>query len=402
MKSRELRNTHSDVVAPQLALLPGVLRHLRSRQSDMVDLLQRFVELESPSTDKPAVDRVGKLAAAEWMRRGAEVRLLCRPERGNLVRATIKLPRGPVASRKQILVLGHLDTVYPLGTLNSMPFRVAAGRAFGPGIYDMKAGVVMALFAVDALRHARIPLARTVFFLWTTDEEIGSAASRVEIERQARLSQAVLVLEPSFGPLGLLKTARKGVGEFELRVRGKSAHAGINPESGVNAAHELAMQMVRMARWSNPHRGLTVQPTVISGGAFSNVIPDFAACRMDVRFTRAGDTHILENRMRRLRPILKGARLEISGGINRPPLERTAAVRGLFRHAEKVGRVLGLHLKDASTGGGSDGNFTAALGIPTLDGLGAVGDGAHTPGESISLRALPERAALLAGLLATL
>jgi glutamate carboxypeptidase len=402
MKPREPRNAGPDVTAPPLKVLAGVLRHLRSRQSAMVHLLRRFVELESPSTDKSSVDRVGKLAATEWMQRGGKVRLLRRSDRGDIVRATLQARRGSISSRKQILVLWHLDTVYPLGTLKRMPFRLAAGRAFGPGIYDMKAGVVLALFAVDALRHARIPLSRPVVFLWTTDEEIGSAASRAEIERQALRSHAVLVLEPSLGPLGLLKTARKGVGEIELRVRGKSAHAGINPKSGVNAVHELAMEMVRMAGWSNPRRGLTVQPTVISGGSFSNVVPDFAACRMDIRFTHAGDARNLEKRLRHLRPILKGARLEVHGGINRPPLERTAAVRGLFHHAEKIGCVLGLRLKEGSTGGGSDGNFTAALGVPTLDGLGAVGDGAHTPDEFISLRALPERAALLAGLLATI
>jgi glutamate carboxypeptidase len=371
----------------------------------MMYLLRRFVELESPSTDKSALDRTGKLAVAEWTRRGAEVRLLRRKMGGDLVRATLRAPRSSVSSRstrRQLLVLGHLDTVYPLGTLKRMPFRIASGRAFGPGIYDMKAGIVMALFAVDALRQARVSLNRSVVFLWTTDEEIGSAASRAEIERQAARSHAVLVLEPSLGPQGLLKTARKGVGEFELRVSGKSAHAGVNPRDGVNAAHELAMQTVRVAGWSNPRRGLTLQPTVIFGGTFSNVIPDFAACRMDVRFTRKRDAHVIENRLRHLRPILKGARLEVRGGINRPPLERTPAVRGLFSQAEKIGRILGLHLKEGPTGGGSDGNFTAALGVPTLDGLGAVGHGAHTPGEFILLRALPERAALLAGLLATL
>lgn len=402
MKPPESRDADPNVITPAVEILSAIPRYLQGRQSEMLSLLRRCVELESPSTDKSTVDRVGKLAAAEWMRRGAKVRLLRRTGRGDLVRATLKPPRVSTSQHKQILVLGHLDTVYPLGTLKRMPFHVASGRAFGPGIYDMKAGVVMALFAVDALRQAGGALSRSVVFLWTTDEEIGSAASREEIERQARHSHAVLVLEPSLGPQGLLKTARKGVGEFELRVQGKSAHAGVNPESGVNAALELALQMVRIAEWNNPRRGLTVQPTVISGGTFPNVIPDSAACRMDMRFTHAGDARMVESRLRHLRPILKGARLEISGGINRPPLEHTIAIGKLFRHAEKIGRIFNLHLKEGSTGGGSDGNFTAALGIPTLDGLGAVGGGAHTRDEFILLRALPERAAVLAGLLATL
>jgi glutamate carboxypeptidase len=390
--------------------------HLRRRRSAMIELLRRLVELESPSTEKAALDRLSMLVASEWRRQGAEVLLLRRSSRGDLVRAVLPAVRdadrphvlgkygvsSSPGAEKQVLVLGHLDTVYPLGTLARMPFRVARGRAFGPGVYDMKAGLVMALFAVDALRRAEISHSKRVVFLWTTDEEIGSAASLSEIEREAARSAAVLVLEPSLGPRGLLKTARKGVGEVELRIHGKSAHAGVNPAAGVNAVHELALQLARMASWSEPAHGLFVAPTVASGGLFSNVIPDFATGRADIRFSRAKDAQILSARLRSLAPILKGAKLEVRGGINRPPLVRDAGVGGLFRHARKIGRMLGLDLREGSTGGGSDGNFTAALGVPTLDGLGAVGEGAHTPGESIVLRALPERIALLAGLLASL
>jgi glutamate carboxypeptidase len=377
----------------------------------MIGLLRRLVEFESPSNEKEAVDRVSKLVASEWGHRGADVRLLHRTNRGDLVRALLPATRETAGSRgldksrapdKQILVLGHLDTVYPLGTLARMPFRVARGRAFGPGVYDMKAGVVMALFAVDALRATGILLGSRVVFLWTTDEEIGSENSRREIEREAAPSAAVLVLEPSLGPNGLLKTARKGVGEIELRVYGKSAHAGVDPAGGINAVHELSLQMARMAGWSDATHGLAVAPTVVNGGAFSNVIPDFAMGRVDIRFSRANDARTLETRLRKLSPVLKGARLEVRGGINRPPLVRSAGVRALFRHAQKIGRVLGLDLHEGSTGGGSDGNFTAALGVPTLDGLGAVGEGAHTPKESIVLASLPERTALLASLLACL
>jgi glutamate carboxypeptidase len=396
--------------------LRAVALYLQGQRPAMINLLRRLVELESPSTEKAAVDRVSKLVASEWQKRGAEVLLLRSATRGDLIRAVLPVAREPYKSRalrtsrapnspvaeKQILVLGHLDTVYPMGTLARMPFRVARGRAFGPGVYDMKAGLVMALFAVDALRRAEISPSKRIVFLWTTDEEIGSHASRSEIERQAARSAAVLVLEPSLGPRGLLKTARKGVGEVELRVLGKSAHAGVNPAAGVNAVHELCLQLARMATWSDPAHGLTVAPTVANGGAFSNVIPDFATGRVDIRFSRANDARILAARLRNLAPILKGANLEVHGGINRPPLVRSAGVRALFRHAREIGRLLGLNLREGSTGGGSDGNFTAALGVPTLDGLGAVGEGAHTPDESIVLHALPERAALLAGLLATL
>jgi glutamate carboxypeptidase len=320
------------------------------------------------------------------------------------VRAELWLGEGRPAG--QILILGHLDTVYPLGTLAKMPFRVSAGRAWGPGTFDMKGGLVMALFAVDALRAAGFDRhsqpRKRIAFLWTSDEEIGSKTSRREIEREARRSDAVLVLEPPLGPGGRLKTARKGVGTAEIIVTGRAAHAGIDPESGVNAVHELALQIARLGKMNDPRRGITVQATVVAGGTVSNVIPDYARAQVDIRYARLADAPRLDRRLRSLRPILKGARIEVRGGINRPPLERTAAVRELFGRAQFLMGAMGLPLGEASTGGGSDGNFTAALGVPTLDGLGVVGNGAHGAREHILIRSLPERAALLAGLLATL
>jgi glutamate carboxypeptidase len=300
------------------------------------------------------------------------------------------------------MVLGHLDTVYPLGTLAKMPFRVAAGCAWGPGSFDMKAGLVMGLHAIDALKAVGLPMHKRVVFLWTSDEEIGSGTSRKLIENEARRSSAVLVLEPSFGSEGRLKTSRKGVGSAELIVTGRAAHAGINPEDGVNAVHELSLQIGQLMKMNDPRRGITVQATVVSGGSVSNVVPDRASAQVDIRFTHLTDAPALDRKLHSLRPILKGAKLEVRGGVNRPPLERTPAVKALFLHAQSLMRECGLRLGEAATGGGSDGNFTSALGIPTLDGLGAVGDGAHTPREHIVIRKLPERAALLAGLLATL
>jgi glutamate carboxypeptidase len=317
------------------------------------------------------------------------------------VRAEISLREGRVATG-QITVLGHLDTVYPLGTLAKMPFRVAAGRAWGPGTFDMKGGLVIALFAVDALRVAEDWPRKPVVFLWTSDEEIGSGTSRKLIESEARRSDAVLVLEPSLGRDGLLKTSRKGVGSAELIVTGRAAHAGINPQDGVNAVHEMALQIERLMKMNDPRRGITVQATVISGGTVSNVVPDHARVQVDVRFSHLADARTLDQKLHSLRPILKGAKLEVRGGVNRPPLERTPGVRALFQRAQSLMRECGLDLGEAATGGGSDGNFTSALGIPTLDGLGAVGDGAHTPREHIVIRKLPERAALLAALLTTL
>jgi glutamate carboxypeptidase len=381
-----------------------LLRDLRSREEDMVRLLGKFVRCESPSHSKTAVDRLGRMVAAEWRRRGAQVRVLRQAQRGDHVRAELWLGEGRPAG--QILILGHLDTVYPLGTLAKMPFRASGGRASGPGSFDMKAGLVMALFAADALRAARLhpfnhPRKRLVF-LWTSDEEIGSETSRRAIEREARRSDAVLVLEPPLGRDGRLKTARKGVGTAEIIVTGRAAHAGIDPERGVNAVHELALQIARLGRMNDPRRGITVQATVVEGGTVSNVIPDRARAEVDIRYARLADAPRIDRMLRALRPILKGARVEVRGGINRPPLERTAAVRELLRRAQSLMREMGLPLGEASTGGGSDGSFTAALGVPTLDGLGAVGDGAHSPREHLLIRSLPERAALLAGLLLTL
>jgi glutamate carboxypeptidase len=261
---------------------------------------------------------------------------------------------------------------------------------------------VLALFAADALRAAGIEPRRKVAFLWTSDEEIGSDAARPLIESEARESAAVLVLEPPFGADGRAKTRRKGVGGIELIVHGRAAHAGINPEEGVNAVHELALQIARLIEMNDPQRGITVQANVISGGTTSNVVPDSARTQVDVRFSNLADAQPLEEKLLGLRPILPGARIEIRGGINRPPLERTKGVEGIFHHAQGLARELGFELGEASTGGGSDGNLTNALGIPTLDGIGAVGDGAHSERECVVIDALPQRAALIAGLLATL
>ena len=356
---------------------------------------------ESPSHDKKAVDRFGKIVATEWRKRGAKVRVFKNLKRGNHLRVEIWLGQGREPKR-QIMILGHLDTVYPLGTLARMPFRISGGRAWGPGTFDMKGGLVLALFALDALKAAGIAPAKKFVFLWTSDEEIGSESSLRAITSEARRSDAVLVLEPSFGRDGRLKTERKGVGTAEIIVTGRSAHAGVDPEKGVNAVHELALQIDRLKKLNNPARGIAVQATVVSGGTVSNVIPNYARAEVDIRFSRATDGPKLDRKLRSLRPISKGAGLEIRGGTNRPPLERTDAVRALFLHAQELMGDMGLALGEASTGGGSDGSFTAALGVPTLDGLGAVGDFPHGPREHVLIRALPERAALLAGLLVSL
>jgi glutamate carboxypeptidase len=379
-----------------LSLMPLLERWLRPREKAMARLLGQFVRAESPSFDKAAVDRFGRLVAAEWRRRGIKVTILRQRRRGDHIRAEWN-PSG-TGAKGQILVLGHLDTVYGLGTLTQMPFLLARGRAYGPGAFDMKGGLVIALFAVGAIIATRHAPEKRVVFLWTSDEEIGSGTSRALIERDARRSEAVLVLEPASGPRGHVKTGRKGVGEIEMIATGRAAHAGLNPENGVNAIEEIALQIARISRWNEPRRGITVNAGVIEGGTRTNVIPDKARVLIDVRAAQARDMRALEKKFRRLKPILRGAKLEIRGGFNRPPMERKTCA-ALYARARAHAKEMGLNLGEVTVGGGSDGNFTAALGVPTLDGLGAVGEGAHSPDENVIIRSLPERAALLAGLL---
>ena len=282
-----------------------------------------------------------------------------------------------------------------------MPFRLSRGRAYGPGAFDMKGGLVIALFAVDALAAASCAPQKRIVFLWTSDEEIGSGTSGSAIEHEARRSEAVLVLEPALGLDGRVKTGRKGVGEFEIVAIGRAAHAGLNPEDGVNAIQEIALQIARISKWNQPSLGITVNAGLIEGGTRTNVIPDHARVVIDVRANRAADMRKLERKFRGLRPILHGAKLHVRGGFNRPPMERKNSA-ALYAKARSIAAELGFRLGEAYVGGGSDGNFTAALGVQTLDGLGAVGEGAHSPDENILIRALPERAALVAGLFAAL
>lgn len=376
----------------------SLLKLLTPRLPEMLSTLQRFVTTESPSLEKTAADRCCGLVAAEWRKRGVQVERLAQKHRGDHLRIT--WPPSKARSQGQLLVLGHYDTVYATGMLAKMPFRVTGGKAYGPGTFDMKAGIVQALFALDALQRSGTPMSKRLVFLWTSDEEIGSESSRKLIEAEARRSDAVFVLEPSLGPRGLLKTSRKGVGEAEMIVHGRASHAGLAPEKGVNAIHELALQIARVKEWNDPRRGVTVNAGIVEGGTRVNVIPERARGVVDLRAARISDMRLLEKRLRALRPVLPGARLLIRGGFNRSPMERKVSA-GLFARAKSLASQMGLSLGESAAGGGSDGNLTAALGIPTLDGLGAVGDGAHSPGEYVLIKTMPARAALLAALLAT-
>src|SRR6267154_2616621 len=375
-----------------------LLQLLKPRLPQMLATLRRFVTAESPCLEKAASDRCCRVIAEEWKKRGARVERIAQKHRGDLLRITPAPNKS--GSSGQLLVLGHYDTVYSTGTLAKMPFRLEGGKAYGPGTFDMKAGIVQALFALQALQHAEIHLRKRLVFLWTSDEEIGSESSRKFFEAEARRSDAVFVLEPAFGPRGLLKTARKGVGEAELIVYGRASHAGLAPQEGINAIHELARQLARIEGWNDFRRGVTINAGIIEGGTRTNVIPERARAVLDLRALRVSDMRSLEARLHGLRALQSGARLEITGGFGRPPLERKMS-GALFARAQSLVKEMNLSLGECTAGGGSDGNFTAALGIPTLDGLGAVGDGAHSSREHVLFNTMPARAALLAALLAT-
>ncbi len=372
------------------------LRLLKLRLPEMLSTLQRLVLAESPSLEKEPADLCCDLLAAEWHKRGASVEHILQKHRGDQLRI-IWWPRKSRPAG-QFLVLGHYDTVYSSGALAKMPFRVSDGKAYGPGIFDMKAGLTQALFALETLQQAKAPLRHRLVFLWTSDEEIGSDASRKLIETEARRSEAVFVLEPSLGPRGLIKTARKGVGEAELIVHGHASHAGLAPQEGINAVHELAQQLTRIQEWNDLRRGVTVNADIIEGGTRVNVIAERARAVLDLRALRLADMRRIERRLHALRPILPGAKLEVRGGFNRAPLERKFSA-ALFAKAKSQAAQMGLSLGECTAGGGSDGNLTAALGVPTLDGLGAVGHGAHSANEYILINTMPARAALLAALL---
>jgi glutamate carboxypeptidase len=298
----------------------------------------------------------------------------------------------------QILALGHGDTVWPTGTLKTMRFRSEKGRLWGPGVLDMKAGIAFFLFAIRAVLENEVPVPHQVVLLLNPDEEAGSRKSRAITESLAAQSRAVLVLEPGTGLDGKVKTARKGIGDFRLTVRGVASHAGVDFEKGASAVVELARQIEAIAKFTNIADGVTVNPGVMSGGTRSNVIAAEAWAHIDIRVPKAKDAQALERKFRKLRPFDKRCSLELSGGLNRPPMERTKGIAALFLRAQRMAAELGVKLEESSTGGGSDGNFTAALGIPTLDGIGAVGEGAHAAHESILIDRIADRVALVAKL----
>jgi glutamate carboxypeptidase len=372
----------------------AIFRHVDKKKGWIHDTLYELVLQESPSEDPPAVNAAMGLAERWGRQLGARAKRHKQREFGDV----LELRFGPSRStRKPVLLLGHLDTVWPMGTLANMPWREAEGRYWGPGVLDMKAGVVMALAALSALREMKS--ARPVTLLLNSDEEVGSPISRPITERLALESAVVFVLEPAQGLA--YKTARKGVGHYHVQVTGVGAHSGVDFERGHSAVLELAKLVQTISSFTNLPRKLTVNCGVIAGGTRSNVVASSAHAEVDVRIARASDAPYVEKLFRGLKVSDPHCKLTITGGINRPPMERKAGTIALFRKAYALAAELGFVLDEAATGGGSDGNFTAALGVPTLDGMGAVGDGAHAAHESVVIEHLVPRTALLAAMVAS-
>ena len=374
------------------------LRYFSEHQNHIVQTIRKFVEIESPSDHKPSTDRMASVLASEFEALGGRTKVHRSADFGD----SLQIDFGSASpNRKPVLLLGHHDTVYPLGTLANMPCKVENGNLYGPGVLDMKSGIALMLHAIAALKawHGGLPRPVTVFLV--SDEEVGSHSSRKITESLAKKSDGVLVLEPAAGLRGTVKTARKGVGEFTLQVQGIAAHAGLDPRSGHSAILELSRQIVAISKLNNLRQGISVNAGVIQGGTRTNVVAAEASVAIDVRIKAIHQAAGLDHKLHSLKSFDKHCTLRMTGSMNRPPMERTAGVAKLYKKAQEVASQFGWKLQEAAVGGGSDGNFTASIGVPTLDGLGAVGAGAHAIHEHIVISELPRRALLLAGMIET-
>lgn len=360
-------------------------------------LLKTLVETESPSHDKAAVDHVGAIVAEEARKLGAQVEIIPNTDTGDHILARFSFNLQPATlDLKPILLLCHMDTVFPLGTLSKMPYREVDGKIFGPGTLDMKAGIVISLAAIEEAQ--RRGLDRPVTLLCTSDEEIGSHTSREHIERLAKESALVLVLESALID-GSLKTWRKGVGEFWVKTKGRAAHAGGDHEKGRNAIEEMAHQVIAIQKLTDYSKQTTLNVGVIRGGTVSNVVPEECTIQVDVRVMQPGEWERLELAMKMLKPVLDGTFVEVTGGLNRPPMPYDVTMKATFEKAKSIASKIGMELKAGGTGGGSDANFVAPLGIPVLDGLGAIGEGYHSEREYIFADSLEQRVRLISALL---
>lgn len=389
MAKSEVESSHD-----RQSLWRGRLHDLEAKRDALVEVIRQCAEIESPSDDKVACDRMSEFLALKFRPLGGKARFHPAEKYGNNLQ--IDFPGRNEA--KPVLLLGHFDTVYPIGTLAKMPCRVADGRLYGPGVLDMKSGIAMMLFAIDALKTWDGELPRPVTIFLVSDEEVGSYSSRAITMELAKQSAGVLVLEPA-GGRGAVKTARKGVGEYTLRVKGIASHAGLDPGKGHSAIVELARQITAIWKMNDLKHGVSANPGVIRGGTRTNVVAAEATVEIDVRIRKATQAKSLDRKLRSLKPVDKHCKLTLEGGINRMPMERTAGVAALYKKAQSVAGQIGWKLEEAAVGGGSDGNFTAGIGIPTLDGMGGDGEGAHAVHEHIVISELPKRTLLLAGMI---
>jgi len=376
-----------------------LLDHFTARQDSILHAIRQLVERETKSREEAPLGEIARFVAGQLREFGGGIEFTHQPGYGTHLRARFDF--GHPASTPHVLVIGHLDTVWPLGTLEKMPFRVTPdGHAHGPGIFDMKSGITIAIDGLRTIAEQELATRHPITLLLTCDEEIGSRTSRALVEEEARSAAAALVLEPPIAG-GVVKTGRKGIGTFSVRTIGRAAHAGLDPTKGVNAVVELAHQTLRLAGLNDFEKGVTVSVGTANGGTALNVVPAEAVAQVDVRFWTKEDEEAVVAAIRGLQPVLAGAELEITGGVNRPPMMRSEKNIALFQHARTLAAEIGFELKEEVVGGGSDGNFTSALGVPTLDGLGVDGDGAHATHEHIVLSDIPRRAALLTRLMQT-
>ncbi|NLJ25659.1 MAG: M20 family metallopeptidase [Firmicutes bacterium] len=363
-------------------------------QDRFLSILEALVTRESPSGSKDELDRLAEFIKGQFQKRGCSAETIPMTDTGNHLKVKW-IPGNGDTHLAPLLVLCHMDTVWDVGTLHAMPFRIDGDQVWGPGTLDMKAGIAMALVAMDILIQRGLSPRRPVTFLVNSDEEIGSPSSRPLIEAEAQRSEYVIVLEGAQPGSGACKTSRKGVGMFRLEIKGKAAHAGLAPQDGISAIEELARQVIKLHSYSDFTLGTSVNVGVVQGGTRRNVVADHAEALIDLRVTSQQEAERMEKLILALQPELQGAEIHLSGGINRPPMERTTGNIQLYQKAKALAHSLGLSLPEDSSGGGSDGNFTSALGIPTLDGMGAVGYGPHATNEHILLTSTFERIALL-------
>lgn len=371
--------------------MSSVQAYLQEHSDSLFADLRLLVSAESPSTDKRAVDACGEVLREIMAQRiGASVEVVPREVYGDHLVFTVG------KGSKRTAILGHFDTVWDIGRL---PLKIEDGKFYGPGVLDMKAGLIQAIWATKALIDLELLNDREIRFLCSSDEELGSPSSREWIESEAVQCQQVLVVEPATSHTNALKTERKGTGRFDIKIKGRAAHAGNNPEDGVSAVHEMAEQVLFLHGLNAPALGTTLNVGIAKGGQRTNVVADSAELSVDLRVSSVSEARRIEGLVNAMKPCLAGAQVSVTGGLVRPPLEFTPANQALFAVAQEAATALGIQIEGASVGGGSDGNFTSAVGVPTLDGLGATGVGPHAIHEHIIISDLPVRAALLAELI---